>query len=421
MRILWVSFFGPGFATPGSLRATSAAAALTDQGHSVHLASAKEPRIAGMRPAPGPVWPCSPDRLHLFPWLDLESRLRNLTQCFGVGPARAKGSTSISPKSLARSLLDWPDAYASWFATASVGLMRRFRSEKPDVIVASHGPATNLMLGAHLSKMLGVPWVAEFRDLWAQSHYYPRDDWRRSIDRAWEKHWIKTASHLVTVSEPLAETLRETYPRLPVDVVMNGCAPREQAESPLADDGTFKIVFTGGLYRGRHDPQPLMETLEVMPPGMRVHFFVPNTDGDWLRERFTSERILIHPEASHAKALAAQQDAQILLLLLGRGEATRGVYSTKLFEYLQARRPILLIGPEENNVASILIRGRAAGIHANHPPEIERALTRWWEAFQRGELRELDSSVAHGLSRAEQFSKYESILDDVHSGRTSHR
>lgn len=297
--------------------------------------------------------------------------------------------------------------------------MRRFQADKPDVIVASYGPATNLMLGAHLSKRLGVPWVAEFRDLWAQSHYYARKDWRRSIDRAWEKRWIDTASHLVTVSNPLAETLRQTYPCHSVDVVMNGYSASESVDSQLADDGTFKIVFTGSLYGGRHDPRPLIDAIQTLPPSGRMHFFVPQADGDWLREWCKSERIVIHSEVSHAQARAAQRDAQVLLLLLSTGEATRGVYSTKLFEYLHARRPILLMGPEENNVASVLIRERGAGVHANETSAIKLALNRWWVSFERGNLHMLDPSVAHGLSRKEQFSKYDAILKGVITRVTS--
>jgi hypothetical protein len=93
------------------------------------------------------------------------------------------------------------------------------------------------------------------------------------------------------------------------------------------------------------------------------------------------------------------------------GEA--GVYSGKLFEYLFARRPILMLG-WPHGVAAELIRSRNAGLVLNDPGAIAAQL-RMWVAQQAGPggIPPLPESVHRGLTREEQNSRYAEIIQGV--------
>ena len=56
-------------------------------------------------------------------------------------------------------------------------------------------------------------------------------------------------------------------------------------------------------------------------------------------------------------ALALQRAADSLLVVAAEGASTRSVATNKLFEYLAARRPVLVLG-DESEAARIVTRGR---------------------------------------------------------------
>jgi hypothetical protein len=73
--------------------------------------------------------------------------------------------------------------------------------------------------------------------------------------------------------------------------------------------------------------------------------------------------------------------ADILLLFQWSDKRDEGNLPGKIFEYLYARRPILLIG-YEHGVADRLIRERGAGLASNSPEQIRDQLRAWIEHKQ---------------------------------------
>jgi len=106
-----------------------------------------------------------------------------------------------------------------------------------------------------------------------------------------------------------------------------------------------------------------------------------------------------------------QTSADILLLLQWNPKQDEGHIPAKLFEYLGARRPILLLGYEHGEPAEI-IRERAAGFVADDPPTIARQL-RTWIAQRPAGIPPVDPRAREGMSRAEQFFKLEQFLTAI--------
>lgn len=59
-------------------------------------------------------------------------------------------------------------------------------------------------------------------------------------------------------------------------------------------------------------------------------------------------------------ALALQRESQLLLLLTWKDENEKGIYTSKVFDYLAARRPILAIG-QTGSVVDDLLRETKTG------------------------------------------------------------
>src|SRR3546814_15114682 len=112
----------------------------------------------------------------------------------------------------------------------------------------------------------------------------------------------------------------------------------------------------------------------------------------------------------HEGALRRQRESDILVLLQWNDPKEQGNVPGKFFEYLGARRPILVLGLHDGVPATIL-RERNAGFFSNEPKEIARQLTRWLEIKQeRGLLPPVPESARAGFSRDEQNARLERCL-----------
>ena len=105
------------------------------------------------------------------------------------------------------------------------------------------------MIAAALSKRHRIPWVAELRDLWVDNPYWVRPPWRYYFENLLERRVLGSAKGLVTVSNPLAETLRSKY-QIPCEVITNGFDPEDYPSSTRVPhlNGIVHITYTCLLY-----------------------------------------------------------------------------------------------------------------------------------------------------------------------------
>ena len=320
---------------------------------------------------------------------------------------------------LAKSAVDFPDPSAPWSRQAFKVGLEATRHWHPDVILVSGPPFSSFIPASRLARRLRVPWVADYRDLWSNSTYYPYLAPRRPLDALLERLVLRDAAALVTVSEPLADELGRLHGRH-ADVVLNGhefdsIAPMREIE-PLP--GELNLVYTGQIYPGRRDPSPLFEAIALLGAegaGVRVHFAGPH--GGAAKEAAASVGlrycVVDHGEMDRIEALRLQRRADVLLLLMWNDIGETGVFTGKLFEYLFARRPILMLG-WPHGVAAQLIQTRGAGIVLNDPTEISDQL-RVWLALRGSPtgIQPLPFSVTLGLTRDEQNRRYGEIIQKV--------
>ncbi|MEE3920663.1 hypothetical protein V2I01_27770 [Micromonospora sp. BRA006-A] len=91
----------------------------------------------------------------------------------------------------------------------------------------------------------------------------------------------------------------------------------------------------------------------------------------------------------------------------------------KIFDYLQARRPVLLLGFADG-VAARLLRDRGAGVVANDPAAIAARLREWLAVKDRtGRVPAVPATALDGLFRGDQLGRYLDILRGVTGGRAS--
>jgi len=415
LKVLIVSQAFPPYNASGAVRVGSLARFLLARGHDV--------RVLTGSPLPYPrtlAVETSADRIVVTPSADpfalLARRRAKKQQSPSVGAPSLIG-TGLRGQLLrsAGAMIAMPEPQIGWYPYAVAAGRRLLKTWTPDVIYASALPFTAHLVAARLAGVSGAPWIAEFRDHFAGNPYSNLPGWREPIDLWVERRVVASAAACVTVSEPMADTLRRRYSK-PTAVVLNGFDARviPVAAAASCAETALRIVYTGVIYPGRRDPSSLftaIASLGTAATDVNVEFYGQDlrTVAEIAERHGVSDRVILGGSISHTEALAKQHTADVLLLLLWDDPREAGVYTGKLFEYIGAGRPILAIGGM-HGVATDLIRSRQLGVVANDADAVAAALRAWLaQKAATGAVAGPPAAAKAGLSRDEQFH----IVDDL--------
>jgi glycosyltransferase involved in cell wall biosynthesis len=426
-----LSWYFPPANTIGALRVGKLARFLADRGHDVYVIAGKRwghPETLAVD--------LSRDRVIYADWFNingLPSLLSRILRRRAVADA-SPSADAASSREIARSdpqtpmlarhrltnfyvnLTNVPDDRVGWLPRLYWHALRICRAWSPDLIFASGPPFTALLGATLVGKRLGIPWVAELRDRWADDPYYEAPRWRQRLEDWIERRTLASAAALVTVTEPWAEFYRSKYAK-PVATIYNGYDPLdfEASSSTAPSCRRLTIGYAGRIYPGRRDPTPLFRALTRLGADageIRVVFC--GTDPAHVlplaRSANAEGCVEVRPAVPYKESLAFQQRCDVLLLLQWNDSREQGNCPGKFFEYLACLRPVLILGLQ-GGVPDTLARQRHAGVCSNDPEAIAAQLRLWLEEKrQTGRVKELPSTAREGLSRAIQFEKLEQFL-----------
>jgi hypothetical protein len=332
------------------------------------------------------------------------------------------GATSTPPvagRSPVLRILDkvWlPDAYAGWLPFALLAGLRTIRRVRPDAIFSTYPPASAHTLALLLHRFTGVPWIADFRDPWsrADEQTYPVGSAR--VAATLEAAVLRRAATITAVGDTLAEILRART-STPVHVLSQGFDAGPPKTEPVDDKLTLRIVHMGTLSRWPSDPGPLFRAVARLAcNGVPVHveqvgqlFEVDDavaaaSDAGVLSLREPVER-------DDALRRIASADVGVVI----RTEPGRLWITTKVWDYLAARTPVLVIADPESDVARLVTSTRT-GVAVPYWDEdaIVEVLRALHARKVRGELRwEPDEEQLSKYRSSAVSARLASLLDEV--------
>lgn len=420
MKLLIISLNFPPYNASGSIRVGKLARYLLDRGHDVRVIAGEGLNLPATFDMPFPK-----GSVVRVPYWNVDAPIDWARSCL-----QGKSGETTVPVSderhqglmrrlvaLYRALFAIPDSQLGWRRPAVRAARAIVKDWRPDGIISSALPFTCHVVARDLARELHVPWVAEFRDLFAANPYNDVPAWRAWLNRVIERHVMKSAVACTTVSQPLADALIATH-RHPVEVILNGFDAADVAPGvvlPAVGRHSLKILYTGIIYPGRRDPSPLFEAIAKL--GERGKQITVDFYGQDLRgvaamaeKAGVLSQVNIFKPVPYKEVLRLQQEADILLLLLWDDPRERGVFTGKIFEYAGAGRPILSVGAEDG-VAASLVRERKLGVSATTVDHIASALKAWLDEFEAtGRIEGPAPEGRVGLSRADQFAKFETFI-----------
>jgi len=300
---------------------------------------------------------------------------------------------------------------SDWYKAGKNKSIELLKCENIDLLFSTYGPAVNHMIASTLQKQFSLPWAADFRDLWTQNPYSSRVQPFSYIDGLLEKRVLKNASRLVTVSEPLAKDLGRFHLKQ-ANVITNGFDESDyKNEVPLSRK--FLISYTGSIYPEKRDPTPLLQALSELKNekrlpynGLEVQFYGDNVSclSPLIHQYDLEELVKINGPVKYEQSVKKQTESTVLLLLSWNNALDIGVYTTKVFEYLRAGRPILAIA-YKGGVIDDLLTETNSGILATSSSEIKQVLLKWFEEFSI--TGDISSYWAPKVNLIEKYSRHE--------------
>ena len=263
-----------------------------------------------------------------------------------------------------------PDARCFWVKPSVNSLKSYLKDSGTDVVITTGPPHSVHLIGLALKKELGVKWVADFRDPWTSIDYFhnlPLTSASRKKHFRLEREVLTTADRVVVVSEQMK---KEFMPAADdIRVITNGFDTLETVE-PIPLDEAFTLTHVG-LMNADRNPEHLWKVLGELASEDRLFAsqlkirIVGSCSAEVLRsiqEQGLTQNLDELGYQDHEQVAKYQQSAQVLLLAVNQVPAARGIVTGKIFEYMQAKRPVLAIGPTDGDLAAILEETRCGEI-----------------------------------------------------------
>ncbi len=309
-----------------------------------------------------------------------------------------------------------PDARKLWVKPSIHYLAKVIADEGIETIITTGPPHSLHLIGLGLKEKYAIQWIADFRDPWTSIGYHKK----LRLSKASQKKHKRLETEVLTSADKIVVTSDHTKQEFekitdkPIKVVTNGY---DDELKPVTLDSGFTISHIGSLLTGRNPIalwkviQELIQEHEAFKNAVKIQLagVVGEEVLQSLRELGLESYVKRLGYLSHDKVLEVQQKSQVLLLLEIDSEETKGIIPGKLFEYLNAKRPILAIGPEGWEAGKLVTQTQSGSVCVQSDAAcLKNVLLDWFASYQKEELHCNSKGVGqfHRKALTESLAKF---------------
>jgi glycosyltransferase involved in cell wall biosynthesis len=314
-----------------------------------------------------------------------------------------------------------PDARKFWVKPSVKFLENYIKKNKIDVIITTGPPHSLHLIGLQLKDKLNINWISDFRDPWTAIDYFHQLPLNK---KAKEKHFqlekeVLEKSDVVIV---VGKTMKEEYLKFNknIYVITNGFDSDIATKENVILDERFSITHIGMMNSDRN-PKLLWNVLaDICNENSEFKNYLKiNLIGKLAPEViqdldvFKTSTIDIIDYLPHLEVRKYQQKSQLLLLMVNNVPNAKGIITGKIFEYLEAKRPILAIAPEDGDAAEIINNSNAGFVvDFKDASKLKAVILSNYKAFKKQALS-VDSKNIHQYHRKELTKNLAAIIKNI--------
>jgi hypothetical protein len=316
-----------------------------------------------------------------------------------------------------RSNLFIPDARAFWIRPSIRYLKPKLAEWKIDTIISTGPPHSMHLIAQGLLKARPeIFWVADFRDPWTHIDFYRQlrlTKWADRRHHTLERRVLTGAHRVLTVSPTLQGELSELGEGRSVELIFNGYDPADFTAVGQDPHPAFTLMHVGSMNPDRNPTalwQALRQACDANPDldqALEIHLIgvVDRTIKESIAEAGLAHQVRYEAFRPHREVIGEMQRAWMLLLPINDTPNAMGILPGKMYEYMGAGRPVLLVGPNEADSRKITDGwSQVQGCDYADVTGMRRAIERQFKAYQGGKFA-LESSEEHEVFSRERIAQ----------------
>ena len=337
-------------------------------------------------------------------------------------------------KRLIRKALSFKELYYQNFSINALPYVNIFnkarqliKEESIENLIVTGNPFPCFHFGHELKKLFSsINWIADYRDDWTTSELVNRnnglDGLLFKMEQKSEKKWLSNAAFFTTVSDYYVKKIAK-FTGLQGFELINGFGEElKDLKAIQLDKSRFEITYNGSLYSTQKIEPFLIAAKKVINrfenqihiqlnfPGLgfdltqakRVELALKGYEGHYtITERIQREEVI-----------KIQHKSNILLMIAHQG--LKGIPSSKLYEYVGLKKPVLLY-PNDNDIIEKTLKDCSLDIICEDEMDIEKKLSKLIKDYILngensffGERQKIDK-----YHRKQQVKKLATLLDKL--------
>jgi glycosyltransferase involved in cell wall biosynthesis len=274
------------------------------------------------------------------------------------------------------------------------------KGTKIDFMIATGGPFALFGLANAINKKHKIPWIADYRDDWTTNEVVTSklEKFSFTAHQSIEKEYVRSCSFITSVSKHYVNKIGSFVNRKGF-VIENGYHAIEHLQNEKNVTQKLQLSYVGTLYPTQYETLNLLiAILDVLKEQHKILYknliinlvglsvdtqadlatkLVPN-----FKLHISNNVICMLPIVPKKIALSYQSKADVLLFFSYYNPVTKkpvlGVPSSKLYEYIGFRKPILVFG-NDNDIVFEKLTASKQGVFCTNVVEGVAAIVNFYE------------------------------------------